>query len=59
MAEWLGCRTCDQKIAGSIPDPGSQTALLSKGSVAMGVLYVQHLGSRLLTGVNPLIERAL
>ncbi len=27
----------DRKIAGSIPDPGSQTALLGEGHVAMGV----------------------
>ncbi len=38
MAEWLGHWTHDQKIAGLIPDPGSQRALLREGHVAMGVL---------------------
>ena len=33
VAEWLGCRTCDLNS-----DRGSQTALLSEGHVAMGVL---------------------
>ncbi len=38
MAEWFGRLTPDWKIAGSIPDPGSQTALLSEDHGAMGVL---------------------
>ncbi len=53
MAELLGHRTHDQKIAGLIPTQEVRQ-LFSEGHVGMGDMQVQCLGSCLLTGAAAL-----